>query len=435
MDNQRTDKKRIVVLGGGFAGLNFIKHIDHRKFSVTLIDKHNYHTFPPLFYQVASSGLDASSISFPFRREFRKRGARGTSLIMSSVEKVDTVKKTVTTPWATVEYDILVIALGCTNNFFGKPDLVKSVYTLKSAAQAIRCRNDILDHLERAIVTEDPELRRRLLSFVIVGGGPTGVEIAGALGEMKKYIIPREYPEIDRDEVNITLLEGSPKLLGAMSGKSSEAALKYLTDDLMVNVRLNTLMDDYRKDIVTLSDGETVEAGMVIWTAGIVGTPFPIIGGSGEDLQRTRGGRISVDGLNRVEGLDDVYALGDIALMTADPDFPSGHPQLAQVAIQSAKNLAQNLNKDSANPFRYYDKGSMATIGRNRAVVDMKKVFFKGFWAWLTWMFIHLISLLGMRNKVTVLINWLWAYFTYSTSLRLIMHPNRFPLRSRWGER
>lgn len=432
---QQPDKKHIVVLGGGFAGLNFIKTIDHRKFDVTLIDKHNYHTFPPLFYQVASSGLDASSISFPFRREFGKRKARGTRLIMSQVEKVDTVNKVVTTPWATVSYDILVIALGCTNNFFGNSVLLKSVYTLKSAAQAIRCRNDILDRLERAVVTKDPKLRRRLLSFVIVGGGPTGVEIAGALGEMKRYILPREYPELPQEEVNITLLEGTGKLLSAMSEKSSATALKCLTDDLMVEVRLNTLMKSYEDQTVTLSDGSTLDAGMVIWTAGITGTPFPIVTEDGAELQRVRGGRIAVDAWNQVEGLSDVYALGDIAFMTADSEFPQGHPQLAQVAIQSARNLAKNLNKDRRQPFSYYDKGSMATIGRNRAVVDMKKVFFKGFWAWLTWMFIHLISLLGMRNKLTVLINWLWAYFTYSTSLRLIMHPNRYPLRSRWGER
>lgn len=429
------NKKRIVVLGGGFAGLNFIKHIDHRKFSVTLIDKHNYHTFPPLFYQVASSGLDSSSISFPFRREFRKKSAKGSLLVMSTVEKVDTVKKTVTTPWATVEYDILVVALGCTNNFFGNPDLIKSVYTLKSAAQAIRCRNDILDHLERAVITKDPILRKKLLSFIIVGGGPTGVEIAGALGEMKRYIIPREYPEIPQEDVKITLIEGSPRLLGAMSDKSSAAALNYLTRDLMVNVRLNTIMSNYENETVTLSDESTLEAGMVIWTAGITGTPFPIIMSGGKLLERARGGRINVDGFNKIDSIEDAYAIGDIALMTADPKFPNGHPQLAQVAIQSARNLARNLNKGISEPFKYYDKGSMATIGRNRAVVDMDKLFFKGFPAWLAWMFIHLISLLGMRNKITVLINWLWAYFSYSTSLRLIMHPNRYPLRSRWGER
>lgn len=428
-------KKRVVVLGGGFAGLNFVKHIDHNKYHVTLIDKHNYHTFPPLFYQVASSGLDASSISFPFRREFSKKKAKGSMLVMSSVQEVDTVKKTVTTPWATVEYDILVIALGATNNFFGNPDLVKSVYTLKSAAQAIRCRNDILDHLERAVVTHDEKLRRKLLNFVIVGGGPTGVEIAGALGEMKKYIMPREYPEIKQEEVGITLLEGAPKLLGAMSEKSSATALENLTNDLMVDVKLNTLMKSYDNETVTLSDGMEIEAGMVIWTAGITGTPFPILLPDGSSLPRVKGGRIAVDNLNRVVGLDDVYALGDIAFMTGDPLFPEGHPQLAQVAIQSARNLAKNLNQGISHPFSYHDKGSMATIGRNRAVVDMKKVFFKGFPAWLTWMFIHLISLLGMRNKLSVLINWLWSYFSYSTSLRLIIHPNRFPLRSRWGEK
>lgn len=432
MSKTEINKKRIVVLGGGFAGLNFIKKIDHRKYDVTLVDKHNYHTFPPLFYQVASSGLDSTSISFPFRREFRKACARGTRLIMSEVTSVDTVKKTVETPWATVPYDILVIGLGATNNFFGQPDLIKSVYTLKSAAQAIRCRNDILDHLERAVATRDPELRKKLLSFVVVGGGPTGVEIAGAMGEMKRYILPREYPDLNPEELHITLLEGSTKLLGAMSENSSSKARIYL-DELMVDVHLNTLMKSYENDIVTMSDGSEITAGMVIWTAGVTGTPFPIITSDGE-LQRGRGNRITVDSTNAVDGLKDVYAIGDIALMTSDPKYPNGHPQLAQVAIQSARNLAANLNKSTSEPFSYYDKGTMATIGRNKAVVDLKHIKFDGFLAWLTWMFVHLITLLGMRNKITVLINWLWAYFSYSTSLRLIMHPNKYPLRSRWGE-
>ncbi|MDE6543242.1 MAG: NAD(P)/FAD-dependent oxidoreductase [Muribaculaceae bacterium] len=434
MSKKTTDKKRIVVLGGGFAGLNFIKSIDHKIYDVTLIDKHNYHTFPPLFYQVASSGLDSTSISFPFRREFRKACARGTHLIMSEVTEVDDVRKVVVTPWATVPYDILVIALGTTNNFFGQPDLIKRVYTLKSAAQAIRCRNDILDHLERAVATRDPELRRRLLSFVVIGGGPTGVEIAGALGEMKRYILPREYPDLNPDEVNITLLEGMPRVLGTMSEVASEKALKYL-GELMVEVRTGTLMKSYEEDLVTLSDGSTLEAGLVIWTAGVTGTPFPIINANGNDIARARGNRLEVDGTSAVKGLENVYAIGDIALMTSDPAYPSGHPQLAQVAIQSAKNLAKNLNKGTSRQFEYYDKGTMATIGRNKAVVDLKHLKFGGFPAWLTWMFIHLITLLGMRNKITVLINWLWAYFSYSTSLRLIMHPNKYPLRSRWGEK
>lgn len=433
MDN-KADKKKIVVLGGGFAGLNFIKHIDHKLYDVTLIDKHNYHTFPPLFYQVASSGLDSTSISFPFRREFRKARARGTRLIMSQVSEVDSVRKVVVTPWATVPYDILVVALGTTNNFFGQPDLIKSVYTLKSAAQAIRCRNDILDHLERAVATRDSNLRRRLMSFVVVGGGPAGVEIAGALGEMKRYIIPREYPDLDPEEVNITLLEGTQRLLGTMSENASAKAYKYL-GELLVDVKLNTLMKSYDNDIVTLSDDSTLDAGLVIWTAGVTGTPFPIVTADEAEIARGRGNRLTVDSTHAVEWLKDIYAIGDIALMTSDKAFPAGHPQLAQVAIQSARNLARNLNDGTATPFVYNDKGTMATIGRNRAVVDLKHLKFDGFFAWLTWMFIHLITLLGIRNKVTVLVNWLWAYFSYSTSLRLIMHPNKFPLRSRWGEK
>lgn len=432
---KRDNRERLVVLGGGFAGLNLIKRLDPKKYAVTLIDKHNYHTFPPLFYQVASSGLDEASICFPFRREIRKTH-HDTDFVMSEVKEVKLDRKEVVTPWVTVPYDKLVVALGTTNNFFGNPDLIKSVYTLKSTAQAMRCRNDILDHLERATATRDDKLRRRLLSFVVVGGGPTGVEIAGALGEMKRFVVPREYRKLPQNELKITLLEGAPRVLGTMSETASVKAKKYL-EELMVEVHTGALMKSYEDNVVTLADGTQIEAGMVIWTAGVTGTPINF---TGTDVpERGKGGRLVVDGENRVKGMTDVYALGDIALMPdVDEAFPQGHPQLAQVAIQQGTNLANNLNRKEgkeAKTFKYNDKGSMATVGRNRAVVDLKHTHFGGFFAWLTWMFIHLISILGMRNKVTVLINWLWAYFSYGTSLRLLLHPNRYPLRQRWGEK
>lgn len=426
-------KQRIVIVGGGFAGLNLLKKIDKKKFEVILVDKNNFHSFPPLFYQIASSGLDPASISFPLRREMRKRPVKGARFHLGEVKSIDVDKKVVRTQFETIPYDKLVIAAGTTNNFFGNPELVKFVYTLKSAAEAIRCRDEILDRLERASLTKDPSLKRRLLTFVVIGGGPTGVEVAGALGEMKRDIIKREYPDIRREEVSITLLEGADRLLGAMSKESSDHALQYL-DRLMVDVRLGHLMKSYENNVVTIDDGTKLETGMVIWTAGITGVSFDI---QGTDVKPGPGNRFEVDRNSAVKSIPDVYALGDIALMTSE-DFPKGMPQLAQVAIQQARHLAKVLNaegKKEIKPFEYVDKGSMATVGRNLAVADLKKIHLSGRMAWFTWMFIHLISILGMRNKLTVLINWIWAYFTYSTSLRLLIHTTRYPLRSRWGER
>lgn len=428
-------RKRIVVIGGGFAGLNFVKHIDASKFDVTLIDRNNYHSFPPLFYQVASSGLDPSSICFPLRREFRKRHNARVRYNMGEVQEIDVAHRTVRTSMETVPFDLLIVAAGTTNNFFNMPRLVDSVFTIKSTPEALRCRNEVLSLLERASIEPNAEKRRALLNFVVVGGGPSGVEIAGALGEMKKYVLPREYPAISPDEISITLVEGSGKVLGTMSGQSSAAAAKSLRD-LMVDLRFGANMTSYSDNIIHLSDGSELPASMVIWTAGVTAEGFNFTS-AGEPLCQTltgRGGRLIVDRFSRVNGLRNIFAIGDISIVEGDPEYPGGHPQLAQVAIQQGRTLARNLNSDSADsgewkPFRYDDKGSMATIGRNRAVVDMKHLHFHGFMAWLVWMFIHLISILGMRNKIAVLLNWIWAYFNYSTSLRLLIGPSRHPRR------
>lgn len=423
-------KKHIVIIGGGFAGLNLVKHINRHLYRVTLIDRNNYHSFPPLFYQIASSGLDVGSISFPLRRElYRKLGARGNvTFLMDTARSVDPATKTVACANTTVSYDILVIAHGTTNNFFNMPELERHVFTLKSTSQALRCRNEILERLERASALPDSEQRRRLLSFVVIGGGPTGVEIAGAIGEMKRYILHREYPAISPDEVKVTLLEGNSRVLASMSEKSSKQALKYLSD-LMVKVETGVSMTSYHNNTVHLSDGRAIDSEMVIWTAGVTGEKLEIVGGP----ERGHGNRLIVNSCNAVVGLNDIYALGDVALMqNTDPNFPKGHPQLAQVAIQQARLLARNLNAGTCVPFRYNDKGTMATVGRNRAVVDLGHTHFGGFPAWATWMFVHLISILGMRNKITVLINWIWAYFSYQTSLRLIVRPDRYPLRRHW---
>lgn len=426
-----TSKPHIVVIGGGFAGLNLVKKLDKKKFDVTLVDRNNFHSFPPLFYQIASSGLDPGSISFPFRREMRKDSVKGAHYHFGEVKSIDMERKEIQTQYETIPYDHLVVAAGTTNNFFGNSELVKYVYTIKTTAEAMRCRYEILDRLERAALTKDRELRRKLLSFVVIGGGPAGVEVAGALGEMKRYIMPREYPDISPDDISIVMLEGSDRVLSAMSGSASQKALEYL-GKLMVDVKLGSLMKSYSDDVVTLADGTTMTAGMVIWTAGVTGVSFDVKGYA-EPL--AHGNRFKVDEFNRVVGADGVYALGDIAYMEAD-GYPRGLPQLAQVAIQQARLLASQLNSGQfTRPFKYNDKGTMATVGRNLAVADLHKVHLSGWIAWIAWMFVHLVSILGMRNKLTVLINWIWAYCTYSTSLRILLHTTRYPLRRRWGER
>lgn len=422
-----TQKKRLVVLGGGFAGLSLAKNIDKRQWDVTIVDRHNYHSFPPLFYQVASSELEPSGITFPLRREMRARRVRGCRFRMGNVSSIDVRRRVVVTEFEEIPYDKVVIAMGTTNNYFGMEGLEDRVYTLKSVPQAIRCRNHVLERLERAALMPDGPRRRAMLTFAVVGGGPTGVEIAGALGEMKRYVIIREYPTISPDDVRVVLFEGSDKLLRTMSEKSSADALRQL-NELMVEVRLGKTMQKYEDGRITFADGEELETQTLIWTAGVTGEPVTL---TGTTVQAGRGGRFTVDEYNRVTGLDDVYAIGDIA-MHADERFPHGCPQLAQPAIQQGRTLARNLNEpDRRRAFDYKDKGSMATVGRNRAVVDMGRLHLSGLLAWLAWMWIHLVTLLGMRNKAVVLLNWIWSYFNFSTSLRMILKPSRRPRNPR----
>ena len=418
-------KEKIVIVGGGFAGLNLAKKLNKKKFEITLIDRNNFHSFPPLFYQIASCGLDTGNISFPFRREVRKMD--DVRYEMGNVEKVDPVAKTVTTQFNTIKYDKLIIAAGTTNNYFGIQGLKEKVFTLKSVNQALRLKSEILERLERASLCKDPDRRKELLSFVVIGAGPTGVEIAGAIGEMKRYILKREYPELSRNDITVTLIEGTNRVLRTMSEKSSEKAYDYLRH-LMVDVQLERTMTKYENNVVELSDGRNIYSEVVIWTAGI--TAEPVEGFSKETFGP--GNRFIVDEFNKVKDYEDVYAIGDISFLTS-PKFQRGYPQLAQVAIQQSANLAKNLNKGAfTSKFEYNDKGSMATIGRNRAVCDLNKIHLYGLPAWMIWMFIHLISILGMRNKLSTLINWVWAYFTYSTSLRLVLRPSKYPERDHW---
>ena len=416
--------QHIVIIGGGFAGLNLAKELDKNKFRVTILDKNNFHSFPPLFYQIASSGLEPSSISFPFRREMRR--LKNTNYHFGEVLEIDSKNSTVRTQFETIKYDQLVIASGTTNNFFNQPELKEKVHTLKSTAEAIRLRNEILDRLERACITTDRERRRQLLSFVVVGGGPSGVEVAGALGEMKRYILNKEYPEIDIDDVRVILIEGTDRFLRTMSERASHDAKVYL-GHLMIETRLNCMMKSYENNVLHLSTGEEIYCETLIWTAGITGNK---INGICDD-SITRGNRYIVDSNCKIKGYDNIYALGDIAYLE-DESHPNGYPQVAQVAIQQAKHLAKQLNTGADTAFKYVDKGSMATIGRNRAVCDLKFAYLYGRPAWSTWMFIHLISILGMRIKVNVLINWVWAYLFYTTSLRLLIRPVKYPIRKHW---
>lgn len=421
-------KEKIVIIGGGFAGINLAKSLNRSRFDIKVIDRNNFHSFPPLFYQIASSALAPSNISFPFRREFKHD--RAVSYHMGHVKQIDVNAKTVTTSYETLDYDRLVIAAGTTNNFFGMDNLYKEVYCIKTIGEADHARDEILDRLERGSMQKDPKRRRELLSFLVVGGGPAGVEIAGALGEMKRDVLPREYPDLDPDDVSITLVEGTDKVLGTMSPKASEKALKYLKN-LMVDVRLNTMMKGYENKVVTFADGHEEYWETLIWTAGVRGETMP---GIPEECV-ARNGRIFVDEYNRVKGYEDsICALGDIALMETEK-YPKGHPQVAQPAIQQARNLAKNLNKGAfESKFVYSDRGSMATVGRNRAVADLPGFSFAGRIAWWIWMLIHLVSILGMRNKLNVLLNWIWNYSTYSTSLRLLLRPTKYPVRRHWGD-
>ena len=423
--NKHTEKelKHLVIVGGGFAGFLLSKRIDSRQYRVTLVDRKNYHAFPPLFYQIASSGLEPAAICFPFRKELRK--LRHVRFHMGEAIAVDTQRKVLTTNTGTIEYDYLVLATGTTNNFFNMPELREQVYTLKSTAEAIRLRNEILFCLERACTCTDPEKRRTLLCFTVVGGGPTGVEIAGALGEMKKYILAREYPEINPCDMRVVIVEGSGHLLQNMSAEASAKSRQYL-EQLEVDVITGHTMKSFENYVATLDNGDQIKSHTLIWTAGITGEPLQ---GIPED-SITRGKRIVTDEYNRVKGCDHVFAIGDIAWLT-EKNYPNGHPQVAQVAIQQSELLAHNLNKGSFDtPFHYKNKGNMATIGRNKAVADLPYLKLHGRPAWFTWMGVHLVSILGMKNKIITLLNWCWYYFTYNATLRLLIRPTRYPKRN-----
>jgi len=410
---------KLIILGGGFGGLKLARLLNNKTdFQITLIDKYNYHQFQPLFYQVATAGLDASNISFPLRKVFQN--SKNIRFRMDEIKSIDTSKNQVLTNNDTYDYDYLVIATGASTNFFGNKNLEEHTFPMKSTIEALQLRYRLIRNFEKALHADSEEDLQFLMNIVIVGGGPTGVELSGAIAEMKKYVLPKDYPELNFDKMNIYLLEGSPHTLAAMSKKSSEQSLLYL-QRLGVTVMTDSHLNDYDGRILTLKDGTQLQSALVIWAAGIKGNVPEGI----DPALLARGNRIRVDSYNRVEGLNNVFAIGDIAYME-DAAFPHGLPQIASVAIQQSTLLAKNLKrtflKESLKTFSYKDKGVMATVGRNLAVVDIPKpkLHFGGFFAWLVWMGLHLMLILGVKNKFFVFINWLYNYFTYDQSLRLI---------------
>jgi NADH:ubiquinone reductase (H+-translocating) len=410
---------KIIILGGGFGGLKLADKLDGKKdFEVLLIDRFNYHQFQPLFYQVATAGLDASNISFPLRKAFHN--SRNIKIRVADVVEVQKDKRTVVTSIGEFQYDLLVIAMGAETNFFGNEQMSGNAWPMKSTVEALRLRHHLIQTFEDALEEKDPEKRKALLTVVIVGGGPTGVELAGAIAEMKRWVLPKDYPELDFSLMNIFLVEGLPKVLAVMSEKSSQKSQLYL-EELGVKVLTNTMVQDYDGEALTFKDEKKIMTRTVIWAAGIKGNvPFGIPSDS-----IVKGNRIKVDGYNKVIGMDDIYAIGDIAYMET-ADYPKGHPQVAPVAIEQARLLCDNLlalqKGKLPQSFVYHDKGSMATVGRHRAVADIPRpnLHLDGFLAWLAWMALHLMQILGVKNKIVTFINWVYSYFTYDQSLRLI---------------
>lgn len=416
-----TTQPRVVIVGGGFGGVAIAKELVERKdFQIVLLDRQNYHTFQPLLYQVSTSSLEPESIAYPLRKIVKK--GKNTFFRMANVLNVNTEQKEVETNIGVIPYDYLVIATGARTNFFGNQTIQDNAMRMKSVPQALKLRSLMLENLEQAVITPDPELRKELLNFVIVGGGPTGVELAGGIAELRLGVLPRDYPDMDFSEMQIHLIESADRILPPMSEKASENAEKFLKK-LGVQIHLNTLVTNYENHVVSTNTDLTLKSATFVWSAGVTGAP---LSGFSDEAVIPRANRYKVNEFNQVEGFDDVFAIGDIALMQTE-DYERGHPMVAQPAIQQGKHLAKNLlashKGEAMKPFKYFDKGSMATIGRNKAVVDIGKLQFGGFFAWFIWMFIHLVFLVGFRNKIVTLFNWVYNYINFDKASRLIITP------------
>lgn len=436
----KNSQKRIIIVGGGFGGLKLAQELHRSGFQIILIDKNNYHQFPPLIYQVASSGLEPSSISFPFRKLFN--GYQDIHFRLAEARKIYPDKKVLQTSIGKIEYDYLILAAGTTSNFFGNPRIEEAAMPMKTLSEAMGLRNALLSNLERSITCATNQERRELLNVVIVGGGATGVEIAGAMAEMKRYVLPKDYPEIDHNNLHIFLIEAGSRLLSGMSTESSRKAEEFL-HRMGVHIYLHKRVTDFVAHKVILEDGMEIPTRTFIWVSGVrangIGNLPPSATG--------RGGRILVDAYNQVKGMNHVFCIGDQCLMTDDNSYPEGHPQLAQVAIQQGRLLAKNLKRleqgKKLQPFHYKNLGTMATIGRNKAVAELQSIKTQGWFAWVLWLVVHLRSILGVRNKINVLLNWVWSYLTYDQSLRLIVYAQKAKeikereereSRTHWGE-
>lgn len=422
---QRNQKKRVVIVGGGLGGLRLAEDLYGSGMQVVLIDKNNFHQFPPLIYQIASAGIDPSSISFPFRQIFRKR--KDFYFRMAEARMVDTEKKILQTSIGKIDYDYLVLAAGATTNFFGNKNIEEWAIPMKTVPEAMGLRNALLSNFERALTCATEEERQELLNVVIVGGGATGVEIAGALAEMRRYVIPYDYPDMDSSLMHIYLIEAGDRLLAGLSQESSQKAYEFLKS-MGVDIQFGKMVTDYRDHKVVMKDGTEIPTRTFLWVSGIRANAMPGI----DESHLGRGFRFKVDEFNRIQGVEDVFVIGDQCLQTSDVAYPNGHPQVAQVAIQQAKNLAKNLklidqgaDSSELTAFRYKNLGSMATIGRNKAVVEIGKFRSQGFFAWVLWLVVHLRSILGVKNKMMVLLNWLWKYVSYNDSIRMITYATK----------
>ncbi|MEN7546801.1 NAD(P)/FAD-dependent oxidoreductase [Rapidithrix thailandica] len=410
---------RVVIVGGGFAGIELIKGLRNKDVQVVLLDRNNYHTFQPLLYQVATAGLEPDSIAYPLRKIFKEY--QNFHFRLAEVERVEEDNQLIHTNIGAIKYDYLVLATGSRTNFFGLENVQENAMPLKTVVQALNLRSLLLQNFEKALLTPDVKIRESLMNFVIVGGGPTGVELAGALGELKRQVLPSDYPELDMRRMQIHLMEAGPRLLPGLAQASSDKSLKFLKD-LGVNVWLDTQVKDYNGFEVKTNHNRAIFTQNMIWSAGVMGN---VVDGLKKEVIN-RGNRLEVNEYNQIKGYKNVFAVGDIASMTSEKN-PKGHPMVAQVAIQQgrllAKNLMHILHNKKLKPFSYRDKGSMATIGRNKAVVEISKWRSQGALAWFVWMFVHILFLVGFRNKTITMINWLWNYFNYDRGIRLIIRP------------